>query len=172
MLHLPKVLHFTMSLLNTQNSPDEKLLREANYMAPPFFSLPIYSVLTLKVSCFQRGKRHFPTETNFKVEYAISHSHLISLCVYMYFIEFLNAVIVLFNPMRSKHNCNLNRTDWRSERVQVTCLKSQSSNITEMRKETVLSNSRNSQSQIFLLYTHSLYCASAWTLVSNTGPKM
>lgn len=60
MLHLPKVLHFTMSLLNTQNSPDEKLLREANYMAPPFFSLPIYSVLTLEGIMFPKREKVFP----------------------------------------------------------------------------------------------------------------
>ena len=60
MLHLPKVLHFTMSLLKIQNSPDEKFLREVNYMAPPSFSLPIYSVLTLKGIMFPKREKVFP----------------------------------------------------------------------------------------------------------------
>lgn len=110
MLHLPKVLHFTMSLLNTQNSPDEKLLREANYMAPPFFSLPIYSIYSSNSGRYhvsKEGKGISPQKLT-KVEYAISHSHLISLCVYTYvFYWILNAVIILFNPMRSKYNYNL-----------------------------------------------------------------
>lgn len=52
-------------------------------MAPPFFPLPNYSMLALKRIIFTERKGHYQEKLT-KVEYAISHNHLISLYVHTY----------------------------------------------------------------------------------------
>ena len=89
------------------------------------------------------------------------HTVTLLACVYihMYFIEFLMQSLSYLIPWEVNTIIISNCTDWRSERVQVTCLKSQSSNITEMRKENS-SNSRNSLliTNLPALYAHFVLC--------------
>ena len=95
------------------------------------------------------------------MEDAISHNHLISLCVYTYeFYWILNICQSLSHLIPWEVNAIVisSFTDRRSERVQVTCLKLQSSNVTDGKRNG--SNSRNSLliTNLPALYTHFVLC--------------